>query len=445
MRALAWWGSAYLLGGFAVALWTVEYRMSPPVPVGLPNAVLFVACGMIWNAARIFHGRRVLWGGILAGPSVWLAACMSLDALELAAARLLLSSLLVSIYTLLTATELWRERRKTVLHCWPAVLVPILHAAVFLAPMTLAIVMPVDGSSTGFASGWFALFGLEIMLYVVGSPFIILVLAKERTLRLHQDAAFTDELTGVLNRRGFFAAAERMVSQHKRRMPLSVLIFNLDHFKSINDRFGHAMGDETLRLFATTASNTLRATDVRFGGEEFVVMLPGSLPEATAAAERDRDAFERVGATVAGCVLGATVSIGAASASIYADIPTLLTAADRALYRAKANGRNRIAGIEAAAGTSIADRGTPSSGRKAGAELAEWTRNSSFRLRKGIFSRRTRRLPAARTKRRGACAPLLSHLCLCRIRPSSTFRIPRGAVCARTGSPRSSSIRCSCR
>ena len=367
MRALAWWGSAYLLGGVAVALWTVEYRISPPVPVGLPNAVLFVACGMIWNVARIFHGRRVLWTGILAGPSVWLAACMTLDALELAAARLLLSSLLVSIYTLLTAVELWRERRKTILHRWPAVFVPILHAAVFLAPMTLAIVMPVDSDSTGVSSGWFALFGLEIMLYVVGSAFIILLLAKERTLRLHQDAAFSDELTGVLNRRGFFAAADRMVSQHKRRMPLSVLIFDLDHFKSINDRFGHAFGDETLRLFATTASNTLRASDVfaRFGGEEFVVMLPGSLPEATAAAERVRRAFERAGASVAGCALGATVSIGAASAAICADIPTLLTAADRALYRAKANGGNCIEGIETAAGTSIADRGTSSGERRA--------------------------------------------------------------------------------
>jgi GGDEF domain-containing protein len=257
----------------------------------LSNAVLFVACGMVWSAARIFHGRPVQWGGMLAGGTVWLAACLITPAMQLGSARLLLSSLIASTYTLLTAAELWRERRKTVLHRWPAMLVPVLHAAVFLAPIALAGLVPVDGRPSGVASSCLALFGLEIMLYVVGSAFIILVLAKERTMRLHQDAALKDELTGALNRRGFFATAERMLSRHNRsRTPMSILIFDLDHFKSINDRFGHAIGDEALKLFAATASKTLRASDVfaRFGGEEFVVLLPGSLAEATAAADRVR-------------------------------------------------------------------------------------------------------------------------------------------------------------
>jgi hypothetical protein len=60
VRALAWWGSAYLLGGFSVAVWSIEGLISPPLPPGMANALLFVACGMIWSAARIFHGRRVL-------------------------------------------------------------------------------------------------------------------------------------------------------------------------------------------------------------------------------------------------------------------------------------------------------------------------------------------------------------------------------------------------
>jgi diguanylate cyclase (GGDEF)-like protein len=353
MRALAWWGSAYLLGSVAVALWSVEDKISPPVPIGLANAILFFACGMIWNAARIFHGRAVQWSGMLAGAGVWIAASAAGDAMQLAGSGMLLSSLIVSTYTLLTTGELWRERRKSVLQRWPAVLVPVLHATIFLAPIGLATFMPVDAGATGISSRWFALFALEIMLYVVGSAFIILVLAKERSLRLLQDVALTDELTGSLNRRGFFAAAERLLARQTRsREPLSVLLFDLDHFKSINDRFGHAVGDETLKLFAATASRTLRASDVfaRFGGEEFVVMLPGSLAEARAAAERVRVAFEKAADMVAGCPLGATVSVGAATASMCADIPTLLTAADRALYRAKANGRNCIEGTETIVG-----------------------------------------------------------------------------------------------
>src|SRR5436309_14196487 len=61
IRALAWWGTAYLVGGFSVALWTIERNLEGILPAGFPNAMLFVACGMMWNAARLFHGRPIRW------------------------------------------------------------------------------------------------------------------------------------------------------------------------------------------------------------------------------------------------------------------------------------------------------------------------------------------------------------------------------------------------
>ncbi|MCC6891086.1 MAG: GGDEF domain-containing protein [Hyphomicrobiales bacterium] len=346
IRALAWWGTAYLIGGGSVVIWSFESHISPPLPAGTANAMVFIACGMMWNAARLFHGRPVLWGAMVAGATVWLAACFAPDFVQSTTSRVVLSSLIVSFYTFLTAAELWRERRKHLLRRWPAIFVPVLHGLVFLCPIPLAGVMPHDAGFAVLAGGWIAVFTLEVMLYVVGTAFIVLVLSKERSVRLHKDAAFTDELTGVLNRRGFVSAARQMIERFaKKREPVSVLVFDLDHFKSINDRYGHAMGDQALRLFASVSSGNLRATDIlgRFGGEEFVAILPGTAVEAAIAAERVRACFEATGAFVGDRPLRATVSIGVASGEFGADVMALIEVADKALYAAKTNGRNRVA------------------------------------------------------------------------------------------------------
>jgi len=345
VRALAWWGAAYLIGGLSVAMWSIENLISPPLPPGTANALLFIACGMIWNAARLFHGRRILWGSMAVGATAWLIACMFQEFVETLAARIILSSLIVSGYTFLTAVELWRERRKHLLQRWPAIFVPILHGAVFLLPIPLASVLPSDRGVVTLASGWIAVFALEIMLYVIGTAFIVLLITKERIVRIHKAAALTDAMTGLFNRRGFIEAAHQLIArQAKRGEPVSVLMFDLDHFKSINDSYGHAVGDDALRLFASTASSTMRANDVlaRFGGEEFVAILPGTITEAVIAAERVRLAFEATALQVGDRRLGATVSIGAACGEPGADIEELIGDADAALYRAKLNGRNRV-------------------------------------------------------------------------------------------------------
>ena len=96
VRALAWWGAAYLIGGLSIAIWSIEGIISPPLPSGTANALLFVSCGMIWNAARLFHGRRLLWGAMMTGATVWLVACMFDEFLQSPATRIILSSLIVS-------------------------------------------------------------------------------------------------------------------------------------------------------------------------------------------------------------------------------------------------------------------------------------------------------------------------------------------------------------
>ena|SRR5262245_39698365 len=122
------------------------------------------------------------------------------------------------------------------------------------------------------------------------------------------------------------------------------MMFDLDRFKSVNDRFGHGVGDEALRVFGATASTNLRASDVlgRLGGEEFAAVLPGTVEDASIAAERVRRAFQVAGVSVAGCLLDATVSIGVASGEPGSDVMGMLVSADAALYRAKIKGRNRV-------------------------------------------------------------------------------------------------------
>jgi len=345
IHALAWWGVAYLIGGLSGAIWRLGDQISPPLPASTADVLLFIAVGMIWSAARLFHGRPILWGAMFLGAGVWLVACISPAFVNSAASRVVVSSLIVATYTFLTAAELWRERRKSLIRRWPAIFVPMLHGAIFLFPMALASLSLDLGGIRSHATGWVAVFAIEIVLYVVGAAFIVLVLAKDRTVRLYKTAAATDPLTGLLNRRGFFEAAGAvMASNRVSSQPVSVLAFDLDHFKSINDSFGHNMGDAMLELFANVARKSMRSGDVigRLGGEEFVAILSGTLADAAIAAERVRSAFAAATLAPDGPQTPATVSVGAACGSPHAAIEMLIARADAALYCAKANGRNRV-------------------------------------------------------------------------------------------------------
>ena len=355
VRALAWWGVAYLLGGSGVALWGAQSTL-PFITPEMPNALLFTACGMIWNGARLFHGRPALPGALFGGAIVWLIVTAVFDLSE--PARVVLSSLVIATYAVLTAYELRRERRRSLIRRWLSFGVPLLHGVVFLSPIPL--ILTASGTN---ADGWFVLFALEILLYVVGTAFIVVVMANERVALVHKTAALTDTLTGLPNRRAVLEAADRLIAQQARKGGMvSALLFDLDRFKSINDRFGHATGDEILRVFGKTVSDNMRADDVygRFGGEEFAVVLASPPHEAAAVGERLRLAFQIAGVEVAGHQLNATVSIGVASGVAPLSIEDLFAIADTALYRAKENGRNRVEIARGAVGAP--DRaGAPSS------------------------------------------------------------------------------------
>jgi diguanylate cyclase (GGDEF)-like protein len=346
-RALAWWGGAYLMGGLGIALWIADAVVSPPLPYGIANALLFVACGMIWSGARLFHGRDVQPLALSAGAALWLIACQFADFANSGTNRAILSTIIVSAYTFFSARELWRDRRKP--SRWAAVLVPVLHGMVFLPAIPLAFMRPEDQGDSYISSGWMAVFTLETLLYAVGTAFVVLTMAKDRREQMHRTAAATDTLTGLRNRRGFLSDVQTLLLRQPRTARVSVLMFDLDHFKGVNDRYGHAVGDAALKLFANTITASMREKDIigRLGGEEFAALVPGGPAEAAGVAERVRAAFEIAGVEVDGHPLRATVSIGLATGPVLqCNVEQMLSVADAALYRAKANGRNRVEAAE---------------------------------------------------------------------------------------------------
>lgn len=159
--------------------------------------------------------------------------------------------------------------------------------------------------------------------------------------------ASTDSLTGIGNRRHFLTQAELEMARARRfGRPLSVMMLDVDHFKSINDRFGHAVGDAVLQAVVRRANDSLRQSDqlARFGGEEFVALLPEtSLPAALVVADRLRQHLAERPVIALGKAVPCTISIGIAEIHENdATIDDLLRRADEALYRAKELGRNRV-------------------------------------------------------------------------------------------------------
>lgn len=164
--------------------------------------------------------------------------------------------------------------------------------------------------------------------------------------RLAEQLAAKDSLTGLNNRRAFIEKGQIVWSMGQRtQRELSVIILDLDHFKSINDRYGHAVGDAALVAVSKVLSDSARDVDVvaRWGGEEFLLLLPETrLASALVMAERLRNAIENIRVPVQGAEISFTASFGVAHKADHQNLDELISEADRYLYMAKESGRNRI-------------------------------------------------------------------------------------------------------
>ncbi len=228
-----------------------------------------------------------------------------------------------------------------------------LAGMIFLARALAVEVAPASIPSTLAGTSFQSAMLLAAYVIFVGNSFCFLLMHKERADEATRRLATTDPLTGVFNRRTFEELAEREIARARRSGgDLSLLMIDLDHFKRINDRYGHPAGDAVLRRFVALVRNCLRKEDllVRYGGEEFCVLLPATAgANALALAERIRALVADTPLAVEGKAISITVSIGIATHGGKADAPIddLLRRADHAMYRAKNEGRNRTIALAA--------------------------------------------------------------------------------------------------
>ena len=344
--AVAWWGFADLLRAASVMLFGKYGSVSDLISIDLANAILFTAFAVTWTGARVFDHRKPNWILLFGGAALWLVLCRIPAIQGSWDLRMLLSSGIITAYTWATAYEFWRGRGEPLVSRWPAIFMFFAHGALYLLRTPFgAMLAPVNNQV--FASVWITVLSFEALLFTIAIAFILLAMAKERTEYRHKTDSLIDPLTGIANRRAFLQDAE---AQLKRQMieprPMAVLLLDLDNFKGVNDRFGHAIGDRVLQMFAEVGSGCMRRYDIfgRLGGEEFAALLVDTSRErALAVAEQIRSSFVEVTGMVEGKPVVATVSIGVViSYDAVLDLSALLAQADHALYRAKDNGRNRI-------------------------------------------------------------------------------------------------------
>jgi diguanylate cyclase (GGDEF)-like protein len=346
---IGWWGVAQLVMATGIAFASAGSFASSAALTAFGQSLMLLSAAVMWMAVREFEGRclNVLW------VLIWPCAFIIAAATGLAATfddRLIVTSSALGVLHLFCAAEFARRESQPLVSRWPAVVLLVIIGFSFFAWMPLTLMMPIRAASLVYASAWMPAVVLIALLGRITLAFVVLAIVKERQEIQQRMFALTDPLTGLPNRRALFESAEALSerSSYLKGDPVAVLVFDLDHFKAINDTYGHHLGDRVLQLFSAMLSTRLDTGSIygRLGGEEFAAILPGAnLISAAAMAEGVRAAFADAAAVIDGLPVAGTVSVGVAAHDMDCDLGILFHRADAALYSAKQNGRNLVQAI----------------------------------------------------------------------------------------------------
>jgi diguanylate cyclase (GGDEF)-like protein len=343
--ALLWWAAADFASGIGVFIVALHPLHNGLLEQILGCALLSIAPVLVWGGFRHFGNRRQALLAPLAYAAVLLAAIAAVLGGNLGATAIVAFGA-TFVFLAASAFELWRGRREALSARWPLAALLIANAAVYAGGALAAATGNFAGTAAPSPESWLGIIYFEALVYLIGTAVFMALLCKERSERHRILAARKDSLTGIANRADFLEGADRLLQRAIRDgSSFSLIMFDLDEFKSVNDTFGHDVGDRVIQAFVDIACTMLRPSDLlgRYGGEEFVVALPKATVEAAyVIAERIRHAFAGVALVVEDRSLATTVSGGVASAAEQGSISSMMRAADQAMYRAKRLGRNRI-------------------------------------------------------------------------------------------------------
>ncbi|SUA99911.1 Probable diguanylate cyclase YcdT [Pannonibacter phragmitetus] len=345
--SVRYWAVALGLMGAGIFLVSLRGHIPDFSSIAAGNGIILLAMSLRLRAIKMFWNKHESWMVTAAPASLWTSMCLVPVFYDNFLARVVLVNSLV-ILLLLASIQVTRkynhDRLRSAKWLRDSMAFEVLSKMAMALGFSLA---GLDSFDAALRSNMTAIYLLTLIISTLATIISAFAMIIEREERLLREQALRDPLTELSNRRAFFDDAGRWLEKHAfAGKPFAVALFDLDHFKQVNDLHGHAAGDEMLTIFADVLRENTRKGDfaARLGGEEFAVFLPDTdIRTLEAVADRLRSDFAEKALRRSGGAMPVTVSAGIAAGRSGANgLEQTLATADRGLYSAKRAGRNMV-------------------------------------------------------------------------------------------------------